>query len=381
MVLSALALFAVSLGYGVVVPLVPTLAGGAEGLGLSLVYALYSAAKISAQLPGGVWVDRVGADRMLRLGLGLFVLATAGFLIPGPVWWLVALRIVEGLATGLVYPAVFARVFSAGGSGTSLGAVGGLGSSGMVLGPALAGLLGRHDVRTPLAIAVLVALLAFAWSFLERKRGAERPRPPRTLKEELGQLAALGRNVAFVGTLLPIAFNKLSFTGLAGVLPLHAKRFVGLELGGVTVLFGLLGVTFGLAQPLGGALADRFAARKVVLLAAPLSLASLAAMSFLLEPVPHALALVGYVAGSSVVFAVVLKHAADAHGSAGTHGGVFGVIGTSTDVMTVLGPLVFVNAYQAWPRALYALMASVGVVFFVGFWALGRRDLRQGATN
>ena len=48
MVLSALALFAVSLGYGVVVPLVPTLAGGTEGLGLSLVYALYSAAKISA---------------------------------------------------------------------------------------------------------------------------------------------------------------------------------------------------------------------------------------------------------------------------------------------------------------------------------------------
>ena len=85
---ATLALFVVSLGYGVIVPLLPELAGGRgatdEGL-LSAVYAGYAAAKIGCQVPGGVWVDRVGAEKVVRWALAAFTLSLAGFLLPGDV--------------------------------------------------------------------------------------------------------------------------------------------------------------------------------------------------------------------------------------------------------------------------------------------------------
>ncbi|MBX7098324.1 MAG: MFS transporter [Myxococcaceae bacterium] len=368
--LSALALFAVSLGYGVVVPLVPSLTGGAGGLGLSLVYSLYSAAKIGTQVPGGVWVDRVGARRIMVVGLSLYCVSTLALLVPGPVWWLVGVRVVEGVATGLVFPAVFARVFAVRGpgQGTSLGIVGGVGSSGLVVGPVLAGLLGPRDVRLPVAVAAAIALLTLVLVVLERGAPAA-PAQVRTLSDELGQLLRLARQGAFVGVMLPIGFNKLSYTALQGVLPLHAQAHVGLALPQVTLLFAAMGVTFALAQPLGGFLADRFPVRPLVSLCAPLSMASLAAMSFAPGPWSYAAALVGYILGSSLVFAVVMKHAADTFGGDAL-GGLYGVLGTLTDTMTVLGPLLFVTLYASAPELTHLAMALTGVLFVAGFLLL-----------
>ena len=371
--LSALALFAVSLGYGVVLPLVPALTGGAEGLGLSLVYSLYSAAKIGTQVPGGVWVDQVGARRIMVVGLSLFCVSTLALLVPGPVWWLVAVRVVEGVATGLVFPAVFARVFAVRGPGrgTSLGVVGGVGSSGLVVGPVLAGVLGPVDVRLPVAVAAGIALLTLLLVVLERGAPSGLP-SARTLKDELGQLGRLARQAAFVGVMLPIGFNKLSYTALQGVLPLHAKAFQGLELPQVTMLFAAMGVTFALAQPLGGFLADRFPVRPLVSICAPLSMFSLGAMSFAPGHAAYAVALVGYIFGSSLVFAVVMKHAADTFGGDAL-GGLYGVLGTLTDTMTVLGPLLFVTLYASQPEVTYVAMALTGVLFVGGFLVLTRR--------
>lgn len=378
MVRSALALFAVSLGYGVVVPLVPTFAAGADGFLISLIYALYSAAKIGAQIPGGVWVDRAGARRVLLLGLALFAASTAGLLLPGPPAWLILLRILEGIGTGLVYPAVFARVFSAAGSrtGTSLGIVGGLGSSGMVVGPVLAGLLAPTDIRFPVAVALVVTVLAIVLVLIERAPPSEAAAsavPSRTVRDELRALIRVGSSVAFIGTVLPIGFNKLSYTGLQGVIPLHAEAVLHFSLQGITTLFAVLGVTFAVAQPVGGFLSDRFRARAVVFTLGPVALLSLGAMSLTENAIAYGVALFGYAFFSSVIFTVVLKHIADEFGGSGAHGGVYGVMGTLTDVMTVFGPLLFVNAYTLWPRDIYLVMAGTGAVFLGAFALLTSR--------
>ncbi len=386
MVRSALALFAVSLGYGVVVPLVPTFAAGADGFLISLVYALYSAAKIGAQIPGGVWVDRAGPRRALLLGLGLFAASTAGLLIPGPPAWLIVLRILEGIGTGLVYPAVFARVFSGAGgrTGTSLGIVGGLGSSGMVVGPVLAGLLAPLNVRLPVGVALGVTVLAAVLIVSEGAGvAAERaPGPRRTVGEELRALVRLASSLAFVGAVLPIGFNKLSYTGLQGVIPLHGEAVVHLSLQGITTLFAVLGVTFAVAQPVGGFLSDRFRARSVVLWVGPIALLSLGSMSLTIDPLAYGAGLFGYAFFSSVIFAVILKLTADRFVGPGAHGGVYGLLGTLTDVMTVLGPLVFVNAYTAWPKDIFLVMAGTGALFLTAFVVLTRaRPLTPGATT
>src|SRR6185436_18427554 len=152
-----------SLGYGVVVPLLPELSGGAAVVTpgvMSLVYATYAATKISAQVPAGVWADRAGGTRVLRVAMPLFALSLAGFLWNGGPTWFALVRSVEGAATGLVYPAVFALVAQQGldgGGGKRIGLAVGLGTSGLLPGPALGWLLGPISVRAPILVALGVA--------------------------------------------------------------------------------------------------------------------------------------------------------------------------------------------------------------------------------
>ncbi|MBI3185021.1 MAG: hypothetical protein HYZ28_23010 [Myxococcales bacterium] len=81
----------------------------------------------------------------------------------------------------------------------------------------------------------------------------------------------------------------------------------------------------------------------------------------------------GYVCASSAIFTATLKHAGKAHGTDGSYGGVFGVLATMTDLMTVVGPLLFLNVYAHGERGVFYVMALVGLPFAAGFLWLGRR--------
>jgi hypothetical protein len=397
MALSALALFVVSLGYGVVVPLLPQLLGAqgapsanASGApAISIVYALYAAAKISAQVPGGAWVDAAGGQRVLRVALWLFCLSLPGFLFPLGVAWFALVRALEGAATGLVYPAVFALVLQSTGearAGRRIGAVVGLGTSGLLVGPALGGWLGAREGlphflaagRLPVLVALCAALAIAVWAQLGEKvlpeAGAAQPRPPaRTVAAELRTLWGLARDPGFLGLCLPIAFNKLTFSAFQGLLPLHGAA-LGLGPRGVTLLFALTGIIFGAAQGLGGVLVDRFAPRTVALWLTPPLLLSLCGAALAQAPVPFGVYYGAYIAASSVIFTATLKHTARAYGTDDTYGGVFGVLGTLTDLMTVFGPLLFLNLYPAQGAWVFASMALCGLPFAVGFVVLSRRS-------
>jgi len=66
-----------------------------------------------------------------------------------------------------------------------------------------------------------------------------------------------------------------------------------------------------------------------------------------------------------------LQHAAQQHGQ-DRYGGMYGVLGTLTDVMTVVGPLVLMNIYGAVGQGVFGAMALLGLVFLLGFFVLGR---------
>ena len=409
MLLCTLALFAVSLGYGVVVPLLPELlhqpARASSASSLSIIYVVYAAAKIAAQVPGGAWVDAAGGRRVLRSSLALFSLSLAGFLLPGSIAWFSAVRALEGAATGLVYPAVFALVMrGAGGQGPASGATGsgkriglavGIGSSGLLAGPVLGGVLLPYGARLPIAISLGVALLLTAVSFararddgqninnqdakqndLDRNHASARDGAAlparRSVRGELRAIGALASSAAFLGLCLPIAFNKLTFTAFQGLLPLHGPGALGLQQRGVNGLFLLIGVVFALAQPLGGALVDRFAPRRIALLFTAPLLAALVAMSSCGGPLGFSIFFALYVACSSIIFTATLKQAARAFGSESTYGGVFGVLGTLTDLMTIAGPLLFLNLYPWLGARVFLAMAIAGLPFALGYLWLAR---------
>lgn len=373
MLLPALSLFVVSLGYGVIVPLLPSLSGGVAQVTpgtVSAVYASYAAAKIVAQVPGGVWVDRRGGGPVLRVALPLFAVSLAGFLWNGGAWWFALVRAVEGAATGLVYPAVFALVLEQGeASGRRIGLTLGIGTSGLLIGPALGWWLSKTSLQLPVVVAAVTAL---GLSVLVRAPSRPVVGPQRTLESEWRSLSALAMSGGFLGLMLPVAFNKLTFSAFQGLIPLYGPTHLGLDLGGVTALFVLTGVVFGIFQGVGGVLADQLAPRGLVLACSLPLLAAYAALSVVSTGLGFALCYGSAIALSSVIFTATLKHAARAFGTQDTYGGVFGVLGTLTDTMTVVGPLLFLNVYGAVEGWVFAVMALIGVPSVIGYAGLSR---------
>jgi MFS family permease len=374
--LPTLALFVVSLGYGVVVPLLPQLSGGAAATSaglVSVVYAAYAAAKILCQAPGGALVDSRGALNVLKDALALFTVSLAGFLWNGGVAWFTVVRAVEGAATGLVYPAVFALIAASGGTGKQIGLAVGIGTSGLLLGPVLGGFVGSSEPRAAVAVALLFAAVITAWSLTVKSPVRPEPAPGRTIAAELSRMTALLKDPAFVGLGLPIAFNKLTFSAFQGLIPLYGAKELGLGTRGITGLFALTGILFGAFQAVGGVLADTFVPRRVVLACTLPLLASLGAMAVSQDPWVFTAAWGAYVAFSSIIFTCTLKNAAKAFGTEDTYGGVFGVLGTATDLMTVVGPLLFLGIYGASGTAVFPAMAAIGIPFALGFVVLGAR--------
>lgn len=362
--LATLALFVVSLGYGVVVPALPKLAGTSSASELSVVYASYAAAKILAQVPGGVWVDRVGHRRVLGVALLGYTLSLVGFLLPfGPAWF-AFVRAVEGAATGLVYPAVFARVLSRGdeSSGKRIGAAVGVGSSGLLAGPVMGALL-----PPALAIEIAAGLGGILFVLAVANRTEAPPPPTRTVRGEIQALFALAKTRAFLQGMLPIGFNKLTFSSYQGLLPLVGIDILHVDQKHVAGLFVLVGVVFALAQPVAGGLVDRIAPPKVVLLSAPLLLAGVLGLAFTQRYILFAAFFGAHIFAQSLAFTATMKHAAKEHGTTSTYGGVFGLLSTLTDTMTIVGPLLFLNLYGAVGQHVFAAMAAIGLLAIYGF--------------
>jgi MFS family permease len=375
--LGAAALFVVSLGFGLVVPLLPSL-GGAARLGpesLTGVFVAYAAAKIATQLPGGVWADRWGAARVLRVGLGVFAASLVALAVaPTDPHLLSIIRLVEGAATGVVYPAVSAIAVEAGPpetSGRRLGMVLALGSSGVVAGagllalgtlvpPSVAEALGLEAARLPILVVALGAA-AVAVSTLAIDEG--RPRPTqRTLRDEVAHVLEVIGDRPLLAVAVAIGWNKLTFSALQALMPV-ALRDEGRPVSEIGVVFLGVGVVFGVAQAGFGALADRVPNRPLVVGGLVVAGAALGAVAAGLLP------LVGgffvYVTATSLVFAAGLKTAGQRGRSTDGTGTAFGAIGTATDLMTVVGPATFL---PLWGRA--GATTSLGVMVGVAAVAM-----------
>lgn len=366
------ALFVVSLGYGVVGPLVPALAeraGDTDVASFSWMFATYSTAKIVTQPAGGVVVDRVGSRPVLLAGLGLYALAMGGLVFPSSLFGISALRALEGAAEGLVYPAVLSAVRERtpeADIGRRLGLALAVGSSGLLLGPVLGASLRSLDVAWPLAIAAAVAaLVAIGASIAVRARAV--PARSRTLRGELATIAAAARDPDVSLPALPIAHNKLAISGYLALFPVSIVVDLHAPPERVAVPFLVVGLAFGLSQPLGGWLVDRHPPRLVVASLLVPVLLSCAALALPRTLASFSAVLAVNVVLQSVVFTGVLKQVAVAKGARDVYGGVIGSLATITDLATIVGPLVVLGAYPRLGALVFPLVAAVGILFHVPF--------------
>jgi MFS family permease len=225
---------------------------------------------------GGALADRVGHARVFRAGLGLSAVA---FLVAGlaPTFgWLLAGRVLQGLAGGCVYgtaPGLVTLAAAPAERGRALGFLGAAMGVGLTVGPLAAGALvdtfgwpAIFHFRVPLALAALGAAL----------------RAPAAAPAARGVRLVAARDLARAPVL---AAGALAFVANAGsfsiwlLAPFYLVTARGLDTATAALLFMLTPLGTTLAAAPAGRLADRIGARWPVAAGLALQAVGLALLS------------------------------------------------------------------------------------------------------
>ena len=284
------------------------------GIGTSLTQWIvlgYFLPMIALTLPSGRWLDGVGHRSALVFAVSGFVLANVAVGMALSIEWLIAARIAKGMFAAVLFaliPVLTTVASRPESRGKAMGIVMTLGPLGGVSGPVLGGLLIEHvDWSWIFFLNVPVGLLVIAIGLSQLQPGRPMRVPGRGFTSEVSLLtmaaAALMLSLTFtaeygpawlllaptaapfvllwirhpssaairelirapgmVGPHLVLLTEMTAVMAVAFLIPFHLQRSVGAspsEIGLTMLAFPLGTMTFGL---IGGALADRFTARRV----------------------------------------------------------------------------------------------------------------------
>jgi DHA1 family multidrug resistance protein-like MFS transporter len=158
-------LVVVMLGFGMVIPIFPFYidklgAGGGE-LGLLVATAAFLEF-LCAPIWGGI-SDRAGRKPVLMIGLVGYAVSLVLFGLSTRLWVLFVSRALSGLLSAATYPTALAYIgdtTSEEDRGAGMGWLGAAMGLGVILGPAVGGLLGGESLSLPFFIAAALSLLA-----------------------------------------------------------------------------------------------------------------------------------------------------------------------------------------------------------------------------
>ncbi|MBR9829961.1 MAG: MFS transporter [Oceanospirillales bacterium] len=170
---------------------------------------------IALQLPAGRIADMVGRKKVFLAGLLLFSLSSFAVTLINHIYWLLLMRLLQGIAGAMVFGtgmAIVSQVFAQHGRGMALGLTSTSVYLGLTCGPPIGGWLTEwwdwHAVfLAPLPLAILCAVLV-----------AIHVRETERLQDE---------KLDWIGSLLFIAASSLFFVGLSGLPALSGGVLAG----------------------------------------------------------------------------------------------------------------------------------------------------------
>lgn len=254
--------FAVALGYGMLVPLVPSyLRAGAQSGDVALHSgALAATFMIAASIAAPLWghlSDRIGRLAIILIGLAGASLAPTPFMLSHGLAELYAFQGLAGTFFGAVVPAAAALLFEDGdasGSGRRLATLGAAALGGYLAGPALGGSLAAlsETMRDPLpahqvvraALAMHALIIAFAIPFVwlrvhQRNVVIRRPR-------EAGEATSPARGAVL--TLSAVMLTAFALGGFEIATSLHVRGPLGYGSRAVAAVFVVCALAMLVAQ-------------------------------------------------------------------------------------------------------------------------------------
>ncbi|MCW3819865.1 MFS transporter [Micromonospora sp. DR5-3] len=235
--IAALLLSAVmmNIAYTMLVPLVPELTGRFQmsALEVAAAFSGFAVAKALTQPIGGILVDRTLRPQLIGFfGMSMTAAAVLGLAFSAAGWQVLAWRLAWGVAEGLTMPVLYQLASSLGASsrfGTArvMGWFGGCCTAGMVLGPAVVGLL--HPLLGFTGVFLAGAVVTAAGGVLLLGLRVDRVEvSPSAAAGERWTIGAV-RPLILLVAIFAVAdlVNNALFAALEPVVPLHLDKVTG----------------------------------------------------------------------------------------------------------------------------------------------------------
>lgn len=397
-------LFLVMIGFGITLPVFPfyaerlARAGGASqgetAVHVGLLTGLYALMQFLFAPLWGRWSDRVGRKPLVLIGIAGYAIAQALFGLANSLWLFYGARIIGGVLSSAMFPAVMAYVADATTEderSRGMAWEGTAASLGVVFGPALGGLLARSDLQlrmgsdrltipafsVPFFAAALLALLTLpvVIRWLPESlpsSSALRPEKPsankwRDLGIQLWPLLALALAAQF-----GLAMFEATFA-------LHAREMLGYGPAGVGAVFMVCGSVMAIFQ--GGAvgyLAPRMSTGHQIAVGFVLMGIDLAVLLFT-RSTPLVLTIVGLLALGMALITPNLT-ALTSKGQKQQTGAALGLRNAANSLGQAAGPVLGGLVFALDMRAAYsitgAFLVAIGIIYgsAVQRGSLGRSD-------
>ena len=374
------AVFLVGTGVGSVLPILPLFLRE-RGSSYALVGIIVGAnlvAQFIGQYPAGRLSDRFGRAPLMIGGLVVASLAIAAFALPLSIGWLIALRFVQGLGAAAFRPgsrAVVADLVPEGERGIAYGWLAGADMAGLIVGPALGGVLavfGRATVFEATGLALLLAAIVVALA-LGRQRDS-------ITVEPIGGPSILGdrlrAGVAAVRGLVMLSMGIGFLYGVYNVVWSLFMKSIGATDWEVGLSFSLFALPLVLTAPIAGWASDRLD-RRWLSAGSTASTALIAPIYPLLHSVPAVIG-VGVLEATTTAFAepainafLMSAVAPDQRGRAA------GTVGTAETAAKAVGALIGGGLFGLGVWVPFVVSSVVGLALIL----LGLPSLRAAGTD
>ncbi|PFE09037.1 MFS transporter [Bacillus cereus] len=245
-------LFMVSLGMGLVIPVLPTLMNELDISGSTVGYlvAAYAIAQFITSPFSGKWVDQYGRKPTIILGLLIFAVSELLFGFGQNVYVLFISRILGGFSNAFIVPAVtafIADITSTNVRPKAMGYMSAAINTGYLIGPGIGGFLAEINMRLPFFVAALFGAFSVVFSFLLLKEpskfGGENEQKEMEIKGEkhFGQIFQPMYIVAFLIIFIS-SFGLASFESLLSLYVDHKFNFSPKDIAGVVSVSSIIGM-------------------------------------------------------------------------------------------------------------------------------------------
>jgi DHA1 family multidrug resistance protein-like MFS transporter len=376
--LLALTTFVLFLSTLVGTPVIPELATrlGADAGATAAVLSSALMTLVLLQFFTGGLADRHG--RRLVLGSAALVggLTSLGCALAGDWRWLLAMRILGGVADAVSMPALLGLTaeISAGRQGTFFGVLRSAQGLSFILGPAIGGAFSFVSLQTPFVADAVLSLAACTLLVCFAPSRANQPGEGHSWSQ-LRRLKVLLADRRFYAFALFCGVNNIAFPVLAAFLPIKA-RSLRADPRQISLILAMEAACFSLACWLVGRASDRWGRRLFVVAAQPgvvLSCIGLAlAQSWPWLAIWYAL--YGLAGGTTFLLGLVM--AADVTPTADA-AGTLGAFDATADLLIFAAPALALAAHQ-WLGCVDPLLLAAGLPALLALpVALGIRETKE----